>query len=80
MRIVGKRTVYSRREIEEMAEKPTTIMLFYHIFHLPNPISYENLKTIGALSGPPQSISGIEDESYREIIKRSGINERFTIH
>ncbi|RZB29151.1 MAG: hypothetical protein AEth_01483 [Candidatus Argoarchaeum ethanivorans] len=80
MRIVGKRTVYSRREIEEMAEKPTTIMLFYHIFHLPNPISYGNLKTIGALSGPPQSISGIEDESYREIIKRSGIDERFTIH
>jgi len=80
MRIVGKRTVYSHEDIEQMAEKPTTIILFYHLFHFPTPIQFEELKIIGALTGPPQSICGIDEESYRKIIKRSGINERFTVH
>ena len=80
MRIVGKRTVYSRDEIEKMAKKPTTVLLFYHIGHLPNPISFLVLKEVGALSGPPQSICGIDEKSYREIIRRSGIDERFTVH
>lgn len=80
MKVVGKRTVYSRNEIEEMTKKPTTVLLFYHICHLPNPISYQTLKDIGALTGPPQSICGIDDNSYREIIRRSSIDERFTVH
>lgn len=80
MRIVGKRTVYSKDEIEDLAEKPTMVLLFYHIFHFKNPISLKELKTIEALSGPPQSIVGVSDKSYREIIHRSGIDERFTIH
>ncbi|MEM3574001.1 MAG: PIN domain-containing protein [Nitrososphaeria archaeon] len=80
VKIVGKRTVYSIDEIKNMAKKPTTVILFYHICHLPNPISYHTLKNIGALSGPPQSICEINENSYREIIRRSGIDERFTIH
>jgi len=80
MKVVGKRTVYSCDEIKRMAKKPTTVLLFYHICHLPNPISYQTLKDIGALSGPPQSICGVNENSYRELIRRSGINERFTVH
>jgi len=80
MKVVGKRTVYSREEIEEITKKPTTVLLFYHICHLPNPVSYQTLKDVGALSGPPQSICGVNENSYREIIKRSGIDERFTVH
>lgn len=38
------------------------------------------LPEMGVLSGPPQSISGIDDEKYRKIIKRSGIDERFTVN
>lgn len=80
IKVVGKRTVYSREEIKEMTKKPTTVILFYYIFHLPNPISYQTLRNLGALSGPPQSICEIDNDKYRKIIKRSGIDERFTIH
>jgi len=80
MKVVGKRTVYSRDEIEEMAKKPTTVLLFYHICHLSKPVSYQTLRDVGALTGPPQSIRGISDKSYQEIIRRSGIDERFTVH
>ncbi|MDD2666584.1 MAG: PIN domain-containing protein [Methanocellales archaeon] len=80
IKIVGKRTVYSRIEIEELTKKPTTVLLFYHISHLPNPIPFHDLKEIGALFGPPQSICGIDEDKYHEIIRRSGIDERFTIH
>ena len=80
VRLVGKRTIYSRNEIEKMAENPTTVILFFHISHLPSPIGFNELKEIGALSSPPQSIGAINEECYHEIIKRSGIDERFTIH
>ena len=80
IKIVGKRTVYSRSEIEEISNKPTTIILFYHIGHFPNSISYSTLKEIGAISGPPQSILQIDEGAYKEIIKRSGLDERFIIH
>ncbi len=80
MRIVGKRTVYSRDEIENITQKPTTVILFYHVFHFENPISLQTLIDIGALSGAPQSIQEIDEKSYKEIMKRSGIDERFTVH
>ncbi|MGC8657193.1 MAG: PIN domain-containing protein [Thermoplasmata archaeon] len=77
---VGKRTVYSIDEIKEMAKKPTTVILFYYIRYFPNPIKYTDLVEICAISGPPQSILEIDENSYHEIIKRCGIDERFTIH
>jgi len=80
MRIVGKRTVYSMNEIRTMTKKPITVLLFYHIWHIPNPISLHNLKEIGVLSGPPQSICEIDEERYLKIIERSGIDGRFIIH
>lgn len=79
-KMVIKRTVYSREEIEKIAKKPTTVLLFYHICHLPNPVSYRTLKGIGALSGPPQSICKVDEHSYREIVRESNIDERFIIH
>ncbi len=80
IRRVGKRTVYSMNEIEEIAKKPTTVILFRHHFHLKNVLSLRQLRAMGVLTGPPQSIVQITDESYMNIKTKGGIDERFTIH
>jgi len=80
IRRVGKRTVYSKNEIEEIAKKTSTVIMFKHHFHLKNPLSLRQLQAMGVLSGPPQSIMQIADESYVKIKSKGGIDERFTIH
>ena len=77
---VGKRTVYSRGEIEEYAEKPTTVILFLHHLHLNNPLHLDELKDWGVLTSAPQSIIEISHDSYLKIKSRGGIDERFTVH
>jgi len=79
-RRVGKRTVYSLDEIEEMAKKPTTVILFRQHFHLKKTLSLEELKNMGVLAGSPQSIILITDESYGKIRQKGGIDARFTVH
>ncbi len=80
IRRVGKRTVYSRSEIEEIALKPATVILFRQHLHLRNYLSLRQLKTMGVLTGPPQSIVQITDKSYEKIKEKGGIDERFTIN
>jgi len=80
IRRVGKRTVYSREEIEGMAKKPTTVMLFRHHFHLKNPVTLRWLRASKVLAGAPQSIIQITDEGYAKIKTKGGIDERFTIN
>lgn len=72
-RIVGKRTVFSSEELEEM-KKPVLVIMFRYISHLPNPVllSDANLSI-------PQTISHVENNIY-QIIKNIGrIDGRFTI-
>jgi len=80
IRRVGKRTVYSKSEIEEIAKKPSTVIIFRHHFHLKNLLSLGQLQAMGVLSGPPQSIMQIPDENYVKVKNKGGIDERFTIH
>ncbi|MCK5024468.1 MAG: hypothetical protein KAR56_02510, partial [Thermoplasmata archaeon] len=80
MKIVGKRTVYSRGEIEKYAQKPTAVILFLHHFHLKNPLHLYELKDMGVLASAPQSIVEINDEKYRQIIKGGKVDERFTVN
>jgi len=77
-RNVRKRTVYSMKEIEKKAEKPTLVILFKWHFHLSNPLKLKDLKTIGISA--PRSIAQISDEKYLQIKTRGGIDERFTIN
>ena len=77
-RNVRKRTVYSMTEIENMAKKPTLVILFKWHFHLPNPLKLKDLKTIGISA--PRSIAQISDEKYLQIKMRGGIDERFTVN
>ena len=79
IRHVGKRTVYSMDEMEEMAEKPTIVILFTWHFHLANPLKLKELMELGVLMGAPQSITQISHEKYLLIRSRGGIDERFTV-
>lgn len=78
IRLVGKRTVYSRDEIEEFAKNPTTVILFLHHFHLKNSLHLDVLKEMGVLTGAPQSIIEIDHDKYLKIKERGGVDERFT--
>lgn len=65
---VKRRTVYSMKEIEEMAIKPTRVMLFRLVRHLKNPMSQSLLERTGILKGPPQSIMKISHDAFERIL------------
>ncbi|OOO02138.1 MAG: hypothetical protein USCGTAYLOR_01640 [Chromatiales bacterium USCg_Taylor] len=71
-RLVSRRTVYSQPEIVDMAERPTKVMLFRLIEHLPNRVSYEWLSQNRVVRGYIQSIRTINDESFSRILRAAG--------
>jgi len=68
-RIVNRRTVYSDRQIEVMALTETKVMLFRLIGHFDNPVSYTELKRQRIVTGPIQSITHINDDSFSRILR-----------
>lgn len=66
--LVKRRTVYSLREIEQMAQKPTRVMLFRLVRHLRRPFSKEWLQANGILKGPPQSITSLSTSSFQRLL------------
>ena len=76
---VRKRTVYKRKEIEDMAQRPTKIILFYHNFHLPKTIDLETMLREKIIKGYPQSIQEITHDNYLKIIELSRFDKRFCI-
>lgn len=78
-KIIGKRSVYSKSEIEAFP-KPLTVILFRHHMNLKNPVKLSVLIESGILNGQPQTIQQIDDDKFSMIKKRGEINERFTIH
>ncbi|MDD3714496.1 MAG: hypothetical protein PHU16_06495 [Atribacterota bacterium] len=79
MHYIGKRSVYSVKEIAEMTRKPTKVILFMQHFNLPKPVPLEFLKRENIIGWAPQSISEIEHKEYQQIKKTGGIDESFTI-
>lgn len=76
--IIGKRSVFSNREIaEQIGDSSITIILFKRHFNLENPIHYHNLRERGILAGPPQIIQEIDDEGYKYVRSAGEIDERF---
>ncbi|KAB3542744.1 MAG: hypothetical protein C5617_008665 [ANME-2 cluster archaeon] len=65
-------------DIENIAKKPTLVILFTWHFHLPTPLKLNELETMGISA--PQSIAQISDEKYLRIKTRGGIDERFTVN
>ncbi len=66
---VLKRTVYTKKEIEDKCSSGgCLVMLFRLQAHLPQPVEMSALETLG-ICGPIQSIRKINDEQFRSIAK-----------
>jgi ribosomal protein S18 acetylase RimI-like enzyme len=72
MQMVSRRTVYSSTQIDEMAERPTKVMLFRLIEHFEAPVPYAWLQRERIVSGYIQSIRRIDDESFSRIMRCAG--------
>ncbi len=79
VKLVGKRTVFTRKEIEELTKKPVSIFLFRHHFHLDKRLTLDELTKAGILAAAPQSAMEVSTEDYIKIKMMGDIDERFTI-
>jgi predicted nucleic acid-binding protein len=80
IKIVGNRTVYSEKEINEMVKKPLTIILFRWHFDFKKPIKLTTLKKDKILTSAPQTVSQLKEEGYKKLIEMSNIDQSFIIH
>ncbi|QQS44436.1 hypothetical protein IPM65_02450 [Candidatus Roizmanbacteria bacterium] len=76
---VGKRTVYSLSELEELARKKALVLLFRHHFYFNKPMDLKLLRDSSLLKAAPQSIMKIDHQKYLEIKNKAQIYERFTV-
>lgn len=70
--LVSRRTVYSIEEIEGMATRPTKVILFRLVKHLPAPPSLKRLLEDGVVAGNIQSITKISDDSFSRVLEAAG--------
>lgn len=66
--LVSRRTVYSLTEIDQLARKPTKVILFRLVHHFSNTVSYKHLIQDGVVTGPIQSIRKISDVSFSRVL------------
>lgn len=66
---VKRRTVYSLPEIQRMAGKPTRVILFRFVRHLPRALPLRELLARRILGGHPQSITKIPHEKFEDSIR-----------
>ena len=76
--MVRKRTAYRKEEIKEIAEKPTTVILFTHQTYFGKRVDIEYLNSIGLKH--PMSINEITHENYKKIKEYGKLDERLTIN
>jgi len=76
---VRKKTVYTRKEIEIMAQRPTKVIIFYHNFHFSKSINLNTLLREKIISGYPQSIQEISHEKYLKIKDICKIDKKYCI-
>ena len=77
---VGRRTVYSKDEIKEMAKKQTLVILFSSFLYLNSELSLKKMNNLNILKAAPQSIVKIDDKKYNQIKTTGGLNGRFTFN
>jgi hypothetical protein len=71
---VGKRTVYTARQIEEMcASAPVLAIRFRRVVLLDPPILFRELVHGGCLRGAPQSIQTIPSSGVKWLAQRMGM-------
>jgi GNAT superfamily N-acetyltransferase len=66
--LVSRRTVYSIKEIEKMANRPTKVILFRLVKHFPSPASLTRLLDDGVVAGNIQSITKISDDAFSRVL------------
>jgi GNAT superfamily N-acetyltransferase len=70
--LVSRRTVFSIKEIDEMAKRPTKVILFRLAQHFVNSPTYNALETARIVNGPIQSICKISDASFSKLLAIAG--------
>lgn len=70
--MVSRRTVYSIKEIEDMATRPTKVILFRLIQHFPTPPVLKRLLDDGVVAGNIQSITKISDDAFSRVLAAAG--------
>ena len=81
LQIAGKRTVFSRGEVDKWIERrPVSIFLFRHQFHLMRLIELERLIASKIVKAAPRSAMEISSDGYAQIKNMGGIDERYTVH
>lgn len=72
---VAKRTVYSIKDIKRMAGKQVKVILFRVIGHLSSSISFRELKKLGIITGPIQSITSLSHDNAATIVREANIHD-----
>lgn len=67
MRLIGKRSVYGLKDIEEMLSKGVLIIDFRLAYHLENPINYSTLLAKEIIKGPTVSITSIPEDRFKKL-------------
>jgi rRNA-processing protein FCF1 len=81
IKVVGKRTVYSPKDIGDLTdESRVMILLFTFSAWIPNKIKLKKLVELDILKAHPQRIHKISHEAYLKLKKEGGIDEGFTIN
>jgi hypothetical protein len=70
--LVSRRTVYSIKEIEDMATRPTKVILFRLVKHFPAPASLKRLLDDRVVAGNIQSITKISDDAFSRVLAAAG--------
>lgn len=71
-KMVSKRTVYSREEIEKLSKKETKVILFRQISHFPSPISTAWMHRNNIIRGSVQTIRKISDDGFKRLLAYGG--------
>ena len=78
--IIGRRTVYSKDEIEEMLEHgPITVIMFIWNSFLDKHLTLNKLKSAGILKAQPQGPLQIDEEEYLKLKKLSNNYDCYTV-
>ncbi len=76
MQWVSKRTVYDKKDIQELAQKDVKIILFRLIGHLDKYINFEWLKSKNIVNGYIQSITRISNDKACKIFDEAKLSHR----
>ncbi|MBS3795282.1 MAG: EVE domain-containing protein, partial [Candidatus Thorarchaeota archaeon] len=79
-RMVGKRTVYSKKEIQGIARSETLVLLFRLHFDLERSIELEELVDAHIIRSAPQSIGEISHDRFETFLKMSDIDDCYILH